>query len=146
VSSGIVARCLGMDSKRSNPLWKDHALLALNEAVLHSYKEAGVRMTDHHSEGKRYMDFVERERAEGRQPSGDWSWLTPPQAAPASPVFHMRMEDHHPVPNFYRDRGTDGKFLRPDYSDVDRWRHAPRWDRIRYRWRRWRHQRDGFKK
>ena len=140
-----VAECLDIHSK-NNPLWKDHALLALNEAVLHSYENAGVRMTDHHSESKRYMDFVERERAEGRQPAGDWSWITPPQAGPSCPVFHMRMEDHHPVPNFYRDRGTDGKFLRPDYSDVDRWRHAHRWDRLRYRWRRWRHQRDGLRK
>ena len=141
-----VARCLGLDPGRSPELWKDHALLALNEAVLHSYKEAGVRMTDHHTECERYMDFVERERAEGRQPAGDWSWITPPQAASACPVFHMPMEDHHPVPNFYRDRGTDGRYLRPDYTDVDRWRHAHRWDRLRYRWRRWRHRRDGFRK
>ena len=141
-----VARALGYDPEASPPLWKDHALVALNEAVLHSYKEAGVRMTDHHTESERYMDFVERERAEGRHPAGDWSWVTPPQASSACPVYHMPMTDHHPVPNFYRDRSTDGQFLRPDYSDVDRWRYADRWDRIRYRWRRWLHRRDGLRK
>ena len=140
-----VSEAIGIDSA-TTPFWKDHALLALNDAVHASFETAGVRMADHHTESQNYMDFVERERAEGRQPSGDWSWITPPQAAPACPVFHMGMSDHHPIPNFYRDRGVDGALLRPDYTDVDRWRHADRWDRFRFRVRRWRHRRDGFRR
>jgi nitric-oxide synthase len=140
-----VAEAIGVE-KSENPLWKDQALLTLNEAILDSYQREGVRITDHHTESERYMDFVERERTDGRQPAGDWSWVTPPQAGPACPVFHMKMEDHHPLPNFYRDRGSDGAMLRPDYTDVDRWRHADRWDRFRYRIRRWRHRRDGLRR
>ena len=140
-----VSEAIGIDPAIT-PFWKDHALLALNDAVHASFETAGVRMADHHTESQNYMDFVERERAEGRQPSGDWSWITPPQAAPACPVFHMGMSDHHPIPNFYRDRGVDGALLRPDYTDVDRWRHADRWDRFRFRVRRWRHRRDGFRR
>ncbi len=139
-----VAEILGLNIRPDPPLWKDRALLALNEAVLWSYERAGVRMADHHTESHRYMEFVERERSEGRNPAGDWAWITPPQAAPACPVFHMQMNDHHPVPAFYRDRGTDGALLRPDYSEMDRWRHADRWDRLRYRWRRWWRRRDGL--
>lgn len=141
-----VAEVIGLDVSSPIPFWKDHALLRLNEAVVHSYAAAGIRLTDHHTESVRYMDFVERERAEGRQPAGDWSWITPPQAAPACPVFHLPMDDHHPVPNFYRDRGTDGRMLRPDYTDQERWRHADRWDWWRYRWRRWRHRHDGLRR
>ena len=143
---GAVARGIGLDFEDEIPLWKDHALLALNEAVLHSFQRAGVKIADHHTESDRYMDFVERERADGRQPAADWAWITPPQAAPACPVFHMKMSDQHPVPNFYRDRGSDGAMLRPEYADVDRWRYADRWDRFRFRFRRWRHRRDGFRR
>lgn len=141
-----VAMAMGCEPGPGVAFWKDRALLGLNEAVFHSFTDAGIRMTDHHAESERFMDFVERERAEGRQPASDWSWITPPQASPACPVFHMPMHDHHPVPNFYRDRGTDGRLLRPDYNDQERWKHADRWDRLRYRWRRWRRRRDGFRK
>lgn len=141
-----VAEAMGLERGRGAGLWRDHALLALNEAVLHSFEESGIRITDHHTESERYMDFVEQERAEGRNPAGDWAWITPPQAASACPVFHMSMSNQHAVPNFYRDRGTDGRYLRPDYGDLDRWRHAHRWDRLRYRWRRWWRNRDGIRR
>lgn len=141
-----VAAAMGCDTSADTTFWKDHALLGLNEAVFHSFAKAGVRMTDHHTESDRFMDFVERERAEGRQPAADWSWITPPQAAPACPVFHLPMADHHPVPSFYRDRGTDGRMLRPDYTDQERWRHADRWNWWRHRWRRWRHRHDGIRR
>lgn len=140
-----VARRMDLDLTVEPPLWKDQALLALNEAVLWSFADAGVCMTDHHTESRRYMDFAELERADGREPAADWTWITPPQAGPACPVFHMKMRDHHPVPNFYHDRGNDGIFLRPDYADLERWRYAERWDRFRYRWRRWWRRRDGLR-
>lgn len=136
-----VARALGDDpGAKGPPLWKDRALTELNRAVLHSFDRAGVTMIDHHTASEQYMDFAAREHAQGREPSGDWNWLVPPQASAACPVFHVDMRDLKAVPNFYRSRATDGGPLGISRAEEEtrgrilRWLHG---GRRRYRdWRR----------
>ncbi len=96
-----VAAALGENVAAVPPLWKDRALLELNRAVLHSYSRAGVTMLDHHTASAQYMEFHQREKAAGRAPSAQWSWIVPPQASPACPVFHLPMTDQKMVPNYY---------------------------------------------
>lgn len=124
------------------PLWKDRALLELNRAVLHSFERDGVTMVDHHTASEQYMEFVRREQACGRVPSGDWSWVVPPQAAPACPVFHLPMRDLRAVPNFYHSRASDGAGLAPSHDDETRHRLRVRWERLRRRWWNWRRRYD----
>ncbi|MEY2882782.1 MAG: hypothetical protein RL490_506 [Pseudomonadota bacterium] len=133
-----VARSLGLavDSNAS-PLWRDTALTELNRAVLHSYKEAGVTMIDHHTASDQFMAFHAREQAQGRRVPADWRWIVPPQAGAACEVFHLPMQNFQPVPNFYRDRGSDGLRLMPWYGDHYRWRAAMWIDRLRRRWKIW---------
>jgi nitric-oxide synthase len=119
------------------PLWKDRALLELNRAVLHSFASARVTIVDHHAASEQYMEFVRRERAEGREPSGDWAWIVPPQASSACPVFHMPMQDLHQVPNYYHSRAADGEVLHASYGDEQRSAWQQRIDQWRLRWRRW---------
>lgn len=135
-----VARALGDDPEAPGPeFWRDRALTELNQAVLSSFEAAGVTMTDHHSESRRYMTFAQRERAQGREPSGVWPWIVPPQASAACPVFHVDMRDVNATPNFYRSRAIDGARLAPNYDDEDRSRLFRRIDREKRRWRRrWR--------
>lgn len=106
-------------NKQNTPyeLWKDRALLEINHAVLHSFSKAGVSIVDHHEASYQYMDFVQRELAAGRTPSGDWSWIVPPQASSSCPVFHLGMKELHSVPNFYHSRSTGGALLAPYYGD-----------------------------
>jgi nitric-oxide synthase len=126
-----VARALGEDpTARGVPLWKDRTLTELNLAVLHSYGLAGVTVVDHHTASRQYLDFVDRERAAGREPSGNWSWIVPPQASAACPVFHTGMVDRAIVPNFYHSRAADGADLGPEWLERD----EPRDNR----WTRWR--------
>ena len=127
---------------RVEPLWKDRVLTELNAAVLHSYRRDGVAILDHHEASAHYMDFLQREAASGRTASADWSWIVPPQAASACPVFHLAMRDRLMVPNYYNSRGSDGGGLAPRYDDFTRNRWLARWDRIRRRWYQWRRRRD----
>ncbi|WP_210530367.1 nitric oxide synthase oxygenase [Rubellimicrobium arenae] len=133
-----VARVLGLGHAAGEaPFWRDTALTELNRAVLHSYKAAGVTMVDHHSASDQFMEFHRREQAQGRQVAADWRWIVPPQASGACEVFHLRMRNFHPVPNYYTSRVDDGLRLMPWYGD--RYRKLPERviDRLRRRWKLW---------
>lgn len=133
-----VARALGLDPKgRRCSLWRDEALTELNRAVLHSFEAAGVTMVDHHTASDQFMAFHCRERSAGRRVAADWRWIVPPQASGACEVFHLKMRNFHPVPNYYRDRASDGLRLMPWYGDKHRKRYQVWFDRIRRRWKLW---------
>jgi nitric-oxide synthase, bacterial len=128
---GIRAHC------NDDHLWKDRALTELNAAVLHSYRKAGVTIVDHHTASEHFMTFHRREQAAGRRVAADWRWIVPPQAASSCDVFHLRMRNFHPVPNYYRDRGTDGLQLMPWYGDRHRSRATVSLNRVLRRWKIW---------
>jgi len=126
-----------LDLDRTDPLWRDDALTELNRAVLHSFNQGRVSICDHHTASDWYITFVQNELAAGRDPSGSWSWIVPPQASSASAVFHLPMQDHHDVPNFYRSRAVDGGRLAPNRSSEMRSRWAVRADQGKRRVRSW---------
>ncbi len=132
-----VAHALNIDVGKENKLWIDEALTELNRAVLHSYESAGVTMLDHHTAASQFMEFHGREQRASRRVAGDWRWLVPPQAGAAHDIFHLRMRNFHPVPNYYRNRGDDGLRLMPWYGD----RYRRRWelwhDRVQRRLKIW---------
>ncbi|TVP78241.1 MAG: nitric oxide synthase [Gemmatimonadales bacterium] len=96
-----VARGLGLDPEDRRTLWRDRALLELNEAVLHSFREDGVTVVDHHTASRQWDTFVNRESRAGRPVHGDWSWLVPPMSGSTSSVFHSELENKVVSPNFY---------------------------------------------
>ena len=130
-----VAEALEINLKSS--LWRDEALTELNRAVMHSFNAANATIIDHHKASEQFMIFHRREQAHGRRVAADWRWIVPPQAGSACDVFHLKMRNFHPVPNFYRERGTDGLRLMPWYGDGYRSRTAIWIDRLRRRWKIW---------
>ncbi|GAA4044811.1 nitric oxide synthase oxygenase [Nonomuraea soli] len=100
----VIARRLGLDTSSERTLWRDAALVELNVAVLHSFEEDGVTMTDHHTEARRFMKHLEKEDRAGRVCPADWSWIVPPMSGSLTPVFHRYYDDstlspafvHHP--------------------------------------------------
>jgi nitric-oxide synthase, bacterial len=98
----IIAAHMGLSTEHDRTLWKDKALTELNLAVLHSFAAAGVSVTDHHSESVRFLKHIEREERHGRACPADWSWIVPPAASSATPVFHRYYQDFDQTPNFYR--------------------------------------------
>jgi nitric-oxide synthase, bacterial len=98
----VIARQMGLSTASDRTLWKDKAITELNLAVLHSYAAAGVTISDHHTESARFLQHLAREEQQGRECPADWSWIVPPTASSATPVFHRTYHDFDQSPNFYR--------------------------------------------
>jgi len=98
-----VAARLGLGTEDDRTLWKDRAMTELNVAVLHSFSSAGVTITDHHTESVRFLKHLELEERQGRGCPADWTWIVPPAASSATPVFHRYYDNFDQTPNFYRD-------------------------------------------
>jgi nitric-oxide synthase len=97
-----IARHMGLSTASDRTLWKDKAVTELNLAVLHSFASAGVTITDHHTESARFLQHLRREERHGRACPADWTWIVPPAASSATPVFHRTYRDFDQSPNFYR--------------------------------------------
>ena len=102
----VIARQMGLCTDSDRTLWKDKALTELNLAVLHSFSAAGVTIADHHTESVRFLQHLAREEGQGRACPADWSWIVPPAASSATPVFHRTYQDFDQAPNFYRHPGA----------------------------------------
>ncbi|MGK3991127.1 nitric oxide synthase oxygenase [Sorangium sp. So ce136] len=100
----LIADRLGLDRSRSDTLWQDAALVELNIAVLHSFRQAKVRILDHHALSEYFKRFEQQERACGRPVYADWTWVVPPMSASTMAVFHTDMENKILKPNYlYQD-------------------------------------------
>ncbi|MCD5322873.1 MULTISPECIES: nitric oxide synthase oxygenase [Pontibacillus] len=95
-----IATRMGLSTKRNRSLWKDRALLELNTAVLHSFKEEGVSIVDHHTAASQFKRFEEKERGCGRSITGDWTWLIPPISPASTHIFHQSYDNTVKSPNF----------------------------------------------
>ncbi len=95
-----IAKRMGLDMSSEATLWRDRALIELNRAVLHSFGEAGVTITDHHTESQRFLTHLEKEEAAGRTCPADWSWIVPPVSGGLTPVYHRYYDSGDLLPNF----------------------------------------------
>jgi nitric-oxide synthase len=97
-----VAARMGLDTTRDRSLWRDLALVELNLAVLHSFETAGVTITDHHTESRRFLTHLSREERAGRICPADWTWIVPPISGAATEVFHRYYADAELRPAYAR--------------------------------------------
>jgi nitric-oxide synthase len=97
----VVAERMGLDTRSDRSLWKDRALIELNQAVLYSFSKAGVRLVDHHAASRQFMSFCKSEAARNRAVNADWSWIVPPISGSAVPVFHGQWANDVRTPNFF---------------------------------------------
>jgi nitric-oxide synthase, bacterial len=68
-----IAEGLGLDLHDDRSLWRDRAQLLLAEAVLYSFDQAGVKISDHHGIGHEFLEFCRAEQHQGREPQAEWS-------------------------------------------------------------------------
>jgi len=128
----VVASRLGMDCSSDRTLWRDRALVELNRAVLHSFEVAGVTITDHHTESRRFLRHLHREQRAGRPCPADWTWIVPPMSAAQTPVFHRYYDHGDHLPGFLLDPDAVSRALTgdpPAFTPPARSRppHTPRW-------------------
>jgi nitric-oxide synthase len=97
-----IADRLWLDTSSERTLWRDRALVELMRAVQWSFDQAGVQMSDHHSESRRFLEHLSREQEAGRRCPADWSWIVPPVSGGLTPVFHRYYDgpDHDLRPAF----------------------------------------------
>ena len=97
-----IAARMGLDTAGDRSLWRDQALVELNRAVLHSFDTAGVTITDHHTESRRFLTHLAREERAGRVCPADWSWIVPPMSGAVTGVFHRYYDDGQLCPRYAR--------------------------------------------
>lgn len=95
-----IASAMGIDSSKKSRHWVDHALIALNEAVLWSFEKERYRIVDHHTVSSEFLGFCKKENRSNRTVRGDWAWLVPPISGAASPIFSRSFEPKVEFPNF----------------------------------------------
>jgi nitric-oxide synthase len=96
-----IGSLMELDIKTNTSLWKDRALLELNTAVLHSFKEDGVSIVDHHTAAQQFKKFEEKEIENKRAVSGDWTWLIPPLSPATTHIFHKPYHNKVIKPNYF---------------------------------------------
>ncbi|MGE8204534.1 nitric oxide synthase oxygenase [Heyndrickxia sp. NPDC080065] len=96
-----IGNLMGLNTKTNASLWKDRALLELNTAVLHSFKEDGVSIVDHHTAAHQFKRFEEIEVEKGRPVTGNWVWLIPPLAPATTHIYHKPYKNEIKKPNYF---------------------------------------------
>ncbi|WP_227396923.1 nitric oxide synthase oxygenase [Jeotgalibacillus aurantiacus] len=96
-----VAGAFGLSTVYQSSMWKDRAIIELCTAVMYSFKKAGVSIVDHHTASQQFARFEERENEEGREVTGDWTWLIPPVSPASTPIFHKQYNNTWKSPNFF---------------------------------------------
>ena len=96
-----IADRLKLNRKSKINLWKDTALIELNRSVLYSFRKADVRIIDHHTASKHFMQFCKKEKQNGREVMADWAWIVPPMSGSSTEVFHSHWKNTVKEPNFY---------------------------------------------
>ena len=67
---------------------------------MHSFKEAGVSIVDHHTAAQQFKKFEETEVEAGRKVTGNWAWLIPPLAPATTHIFHKPYNNEKRIPNY----------------------------------------------
>lgn len=98
----IIAKSMGLDVSSNLTLWKDRALVELNEAVIYSYKKNKVSIVDHHTASEQFRLFCEQEQQQQREVNARWSWLIPPMSPTTTVIWHTRYNETDTNPNYYR--------------------------------------------
>jgi nitric-oxide synthase len=96
-----IANKLNLDTRQLKTLWKDKAMLVLQEAVLHSFQAKGVTLVDHHTASEQFLEFCKQEELKGRTVQADWAWIVPPAVGSSLGVFHREWDNQILSPNFH---------------------------------------------
>ncbi len=105
----VIAARMGLDTTMNRSLWKDAALVVLNQAILFSFHKQGITIVDHHTASNQFVCHQRREEQAGRTTYGDWGWLVPPVSGSLSPLFHRPYEDRVMKPNIFYQSTPFGK-------------------------------------
>lgn len=107
----LIAERMGLDVSGEDTLWRDRALVELNRAVLHSFRQEDVSISDHHTESRRFMAHVQREEAVGRKCPVDWSSVVPRMSGAHTPVLDRGDDEDSRSPGYRLDEEAGRRAL-----------------------------------
>jgi len=96
-----IAEIFNLDTAKQASLWRDRALVELNMAVLHSFKDDGVSIVDHHTAAQQFKLFEEAEAVANREVTGNWTWLIPPLSPATTHIYHKPYANVYNTPNYF---------------------------------------------
>ena len=96
----LIAEKMGLDTKTNTTLWKDRALLEINYAVLSSFQQNNITISDHHSASESFMKHYENENHLRGGCPADWVWIVPPLSGHITPVWHLEMLNYTLKPTY----------------------------------------------
>ncbi|KAL7552363.1 hypothetical protein ACHAWF_015597 [Thalassiosira exigua] len=85
-----IADALGHDADTKPgeaPLWIDHVMAILGEAVYHSFKAAKIAVVDHFNLINMFYDWYNDEMKYRKYCPVNWKWVIPPMSSSASPAY-----------------------------------------------------------
>ena len=92
---------MDLDTSRNGTLWKDKALIELNIAVLHSFKNKELVLLITILFAQQFQQFEKQEVACGRVVTGNWVWLIPPLSPATTHIYHKPYPNEILKPNFF---------------------------------------------
>ncbi|QLK86424.1 nitric oxide synthase oxygenase [Staphylococcus sp. 17KM0847] len=102
-----LAEAMDFDTLRNTSFNKDRVLIETNDAVYHSFREAGISMVDHLTAAKQFEQFERTECKQGREVTGKWSWLAPPLSPTLTANYHHGYRNDMREPNFFYKEKTN---------------------------------------
>ncbi|KAI3435713.1 hypothetical protein D9Q98_001771 [Chlorella vulgaris] len=102
-----VARALGLDTKNEASLWRDRAIVEVDVAVLHSFREAGMGMVDHTTLMQQFWKWYNRELLRRGYSPGNWKWIISPVSPTATKCYlHLnKMTEYTLKPGYWYGAG-----------------------------------------
>lgn len=98
-----VATCLGLDTRSDSSMWRDRVILEISVAVMHSFKEAGLGMVDHHTLMRNFFTWWNKEMAVRGFCPGNWKWLITPLSPTTTDCYLglSKMTEYTIKPNYW---------------------------------------------
>ena len=89
---------MGIDTK-STRMWKTRVQHELDRAICHSFDKSGFTIVDLETVGEQFVSHCKREKANGRECPGQWSWIGG-LAGPTNVTWHKEMRDFLVTPQY----------------------------------------------
>eukprot|EP00898_Chlorokybus_atmophyticus_P007291 jgi/Chlat1/7563/Chrsp63S00556 len=82
-----IGKLLGYSITENSNLWRDAALVTLNQAVNYSFRQASTGIVDHHTLMQQFWEWHNKEKQSRGYNPGNWKWIISPVAASTSRCY-----------------------------------------------------------
>eukprot|EP00884_Botryococcus_braunii_P012045 jgi/Botrbrau1/20841/Bobra.0156s0066.1 len=102
-----IAVACGWITKGGAALWRDRVMVEVAVAVMHSFREDGLGIVDHHTLLHTFYKWYQKELKERGYVTGNWKWIVPPMAGTQTACYYglNQMVEYTLKPGYWRAPG-----------------------------------------